>query len=322
MSGQALDAGTRQVVADSLRQLFAGGAAPRQIVDSVAELGWDEIVEADPAAASTLLFTAQGAALASTPLLDDVILAELSPALPDAGGVRAVLFPVLPGSATGTTSGVVLGDLDGVSEVVVPVSSAEGTDLYLVDPSVLTTAPAQAYDRDTCWLTAELALPPSPAATNVGAAWEMAVAAGRLALAAEINGVCQAALDLAVAHTSAREQYGRPLASFQAVRHALAEAHAATEASRVTLNAVWASDDDRAWGAKVAKLRAGDTQAVVMRRTVQVLGAMGLTLESDMHRHVTRAAALDHLLGGHAELAEDIGKALLAGAAAPPIAAI
>jgi alkylation response protein AidB-like acyl-CoA dehydrogenase len=59
-----------------------------------------------------------------------------------------------------------------------------------------------------------------------------------------------------------------------------------------------------------------------MRTGVQVLGAMGLTLESTMHRHVTRAAALDLLLGGQARLETALGDALLTGTTAYPFASI
>ncbi|HVW45057.1 MAG TPA: acyl-CoA dehydrogenase family protein, partial [Amycolatopsis sp.] len=133
----------------------------------------------------------------------------------------------------------------------------------------------------------------------------------------EISGVCQAALDLAAGHTSARVQYGRPIASFQAVRHRLAECHVAIADIASILDAAWA--DGGAWAAAIAKVRAGRAQAEVMRHGVQVLGAMGLTGESEMHRYVTRAAALDALLGGHRLLTGRIGRTLLSGAPADPV---
>jgi alkylation response protein AidB-like acyl-CoA dehydrogenase len=76
------------------------------------------------------------------------------------------------------------------------------------------------------------------------------------------------------------------------------------------------------WASAVAKARAGKAQSEVTRTGVQVLGAMGLTLESSMHRHVTRAAALDLLLGSQARLEESFGAALLSGTTAYPIASI
>jgi alkylation response protein AidB-like acyl-CoA dehydrogenase len=59
-----------------------------------------------------------------------------------------------------------------------------------------------------------------------------------------------------------------------------------------------------------------------MRHGVQVLGAMGLTRESDMHRFVTRAAALDALFGGHRALTGALGADLLAGADPLPVVEI
>jgi alkylation response protein AidB-like acyl-CoA dehydrogenase len=124
-------------------------------------------------------------------------------------------------------------------------------------------------------------------------------------------------LELARQHSLSREQFGRPIASFQAVRHRLAESHVAITEIGSTLDAAWA--DGGAWAATIAKLRAGRAQAEVMRHAVQVLGAMGLTGESEMHRYVARADALDALLGGHRMLAEQVGRALLSGAPTHPV---
>src|SRR6202035_457768 len=105
---------------------------------------------------------------------------------------------------------------------------------------------------------------------------------------AEIIGVCAAALAIAVEHTSARVQYGRQIATFQAVRHRLSEAHVAIESTRSVLAMAWDAQDAPDGGeraARVAKLRAGWAQAEVMRHATQVCGAMGLSLEHRMHRH-------------------------------------
>jgi alkylation response protein AidB-like acyl-CoA dehydrogenase len=120
---------------------------------------------------------------------------------------------------------------------------------------------------------------------------------------------------LVLAHATARVQFGRSIGSFQAVRHRLAEAYVAMAGARSVLDnayAVAGSDGDL-WAAIVAKIRAGQAQAVLMRHAVQVFGAIGLTRESDLHRYVERAAALDALFGGHQALTEVIGSAVLGG---------
>jgi alkylation response protein AidB-like acyl-CoA dehydrogenase len=144
------------------------------------------------------------------------------------------------------------------------------------------------------------------------------MAAARRALAAEIVGVVEAALAVAVAHTIGREQFGRPIGSFQAVRHQLAEAHVALTAARSMLDAARTAPDP-AWAAMLAKLQAGRSQAAVMRNAVQVSGAMGLSQEGAMHRYVARAHTLDALYGGHVALACSAGATLLAGATLDPV---
>jgi Acyl-CoA dehydrogenase, C-terminal domain len=335
-----LDATTRAELAASLRLLFAehtdaAGLASPRLAMALSELGWQDVMATDPAAATSLLFAEHGRALASSRALDDVILAELAGLLPAPTGPRAVLYPVA--SHSQPSSGLLLGSLDGISEVVAP-DGQPGTARLLVLPAATlagVTAPAASFDAASGWLMLvadlPLATPKAAAGTVVSPAndaWDRAEAAGRRALAAEIAGVCEAALALATAHTTARVQYGRSIASFQAVRHRLAEAHVAVAAIWATLDAAWVAAEDQAatnraaWAARIAKMQAGRAQAAVLRHTVQVLGAMGLTRESAMHRYVTRAAALDWLLGDHLALAQATGADLLAGADLLPVAEI
>jgi hypothetical protein len=308
----SLDDATVEVVRGSLREVFATG---RPVAPALDELGWAEVLEEDPSIATTVLFGEQGRALASSGLLADTMLAELPGYAP---GTHTLLLPhPRLGSHPGPT-GVLLASTAEV--VVVPRATPDGVVLATIERSSLVTRPAGGFDPGSGWQLVTLGAALQPDSVPVGAAWERAVATGRRALAAEIIGVCTAALELAVTHTSVRHQYGRPLGSFQSVRHQLAEAHAALEAARVTLDTAWsAAEDVAAWAATVAKLRAGATQSTVLRRTVQVLGAMGITLESDMHRYVSRGAALDALLGGHLRLADEVGSAALAGADLHPV---
>jgi len=317
-----LDEATRDLLAGSLRELFTAGDEQASVSAALEEMGWAEVRRSDPAGATTLLFTEQGRALAASRALDDELLTELSPVLPTPNGPRTVIIPL--SEKPDGTGGVLLGPLDDIAEVVVP-SSADGVvELSLVPAKELdgVVMPADAFDPGGWFLATEV--PAAEVRITAGDAWARAVAAGHRALASEITGVCEAALSMATAHPSAREQYGRPIASFQAVRHRLAEAHVWLTAARITTETAWslADGDDGPWAARIAKLRAGRAQADLLRHTVQVLGAMGLTLESDMHRHVTRAAALDALLGDHRTLAETTGMDLLTGANARPLVEI
>ncbi|WP_409330005.1 acyl-CoA dehydrogenase family protein [Trujillonella humicola] len=330
MNPTALDAATGELLAGSLRELFASLTDGRRLGAELDELGWAEVRAEDPAWATTLLFAEHGRALATSRALDDALLAELAPVLPAPDRPRAVLHPDLaggevPAPAGAPLRGLLLGDLADVAEVVVPVSTAGGTGVLVVAPAALAAAlaPATGFDDAPGWQRvtgAAVAGEPVPAAAE----WERALAAGRRALAAELIGVCEAALALAVAHTCARVQYGRAIGSFQAVRHRLSEAFVAVQSARSTLGTAWvaAGRPDAAWAARLAKLRAGRAQAEVMRHVVQVHGAMGLTRESDVHRFVTRAAVLDGLLGSSRELTAAVGADLLAGADPLPVVEI
>lgn len=314
----SLDAETLAAVEQSLEDVFAQGLHGALLRESVHAMGWQEILDADPSA-NRLLFQAQGAALACSALLDDVVLASLAGELAEGCSSRRVMYVLdsVPSGSPGRSRlrGVLLADLDDVMEVVALDATRPDPVAWSVPArSIVDLVPGAALDRGSEWAVAVADVAGGRALT--GDVVTAAVAAGRRAVAAEIIGICQSALDMAIAHTSARQQYGRPLASFQSVRHLLAEAHTAIEAARVTLLAAEGPDMPvlpQAEASRVAKVRAGDTQAIVLRRTVQVLGAMGMTLESDMHRFVTRGAALDTLLGSHGELAEQIANEFIAG---------
>lgn len=332
MNPTSLDPATGELLAGSVRELFASLTDGRRLGNELDELGWADVLAEEPAWATTVLFTEHGRSLASSRALDDVLLAELSPVLPAASGPRALLHPDpadadVPAPSDGLLRGLLLSDLTDVAEVVVPVSTPDGVALLVLPAAALEDhlSSAAAFDPAIGWQrVAEAPVPAGPPPVPATAEWEQAVATGHRALAAELIGTSEVALAMAVEHTSARFQYGRAIASFQAVRHRLSEAHVAIASARSMLDAAWLAADrpDGPWAARLAKIRAGRAQAEVMRHGVQVLGAMGLTRESDMHRFVTRAAALDALLGGHRTLTGALGADLLAGADPLPVVEI
>lgn len=155
-------------------------------------------------------------------------------------------------------------------------------------------------------LDSELPLRPVPAGDPVP------LAAGRVALGWWLVGTGRTMLALARQHALDRTQFGRPLASFQAVRHRLAESLVALDGAEATL--VAAQDD---LGALLAKAAAGQAALTVARHCQQVLGGIGFTAEHDLHRQVRRALVLDGLLGSAVELTREAGALLRAGRSAP-----
>ena len=131
------------------------------------------------------------------------------------------------------------------------------------------------------------------------------LAAGRRALGWWLVGSSRAMLALARQHAVDRVQFGRPIASFQAVRHRLAETLVAIEGAEATLKA---ADDDL--GCLLAKAAAGQAALTAAKHCQQVMGGIGFTAEHDLHRHVKRAMVLDGLLGSARDLTREAGAAV------------
>lgn len=118
----------------------------------------------------------------------------------------------------------------------------------------------------------------------------------RIALAAEASGLSQAALASAVDHLTQRKQFGRPLGTFQALRHRMAEC--AVLAGGVRWLALKAADTADPGDAALAALHAQESATRIVYDVHQMLGAMGLTLEHPLHLWTYRLKALLSELGG------------------------
>jgi alkylation response protein AidB-like acyl-CoA dehydrogenase len=145
---------------------------------------------------------------------------------------------------------------------------------------------------------------------RVGDAPEQAVALARRALAHELIGASRTMLTLARTHALERIQFDVPIASFQAVRHRLADSLVAIEAARAAADGAW--DDGAPFTAMVAKATAGRSARLVARHAQQVLAGIGFTAEHSFHNYFRRVRVLDHLLGSAPVLIREIGAQLLA----------
>ena len=110
---------------------------------------------------------------------------------------------------------------------------------------------------------------------------------GRISVAAMGVGLAQGAYDLAVAYAKEREQFGRPIAQFQAVQFALADMAVEIEAGRaLTYKAAWLKDEDRPFAkeAAMAKLYTGELSHRVANAALQIHGGYGFMEESAISR--------------------------------------
>ena len=248
-----------------------------------------------------------GAALLVSPLLATTVAAlALEPDLPAAA-------ELLPALASGDLVGAVALDgtctarpdgdayvLDGSFAHVLDADTAgvvivsDGTALYAVtDPDI---RPQPTLDQTRGQGT--LVLWQAPArlvARDAGRAHDLLHAA----LAAESVGVARASLRGIAEHLRTRTQFGVPLATFQALRHRVADLHVAVEQAQ---SSVWYAlrafgTAEFATAAPLAKLIATEAAWTVTRASIQLLGGIGFTWEHDAHRYLKRATA-NRLLAG------------------------
>jgi hypothetical protein len=284
-----MDAADCELFTEALRKAVQHGV-------SLDDVGWYDALADDREVAVATLFELQGEHNATSTALDAVVA--------DAAGLPSgrILLPALdsahaPATITGgrvRVRGICRGGLD--STVIAATNdgyvSLQVSDLQLrpvggMDPRLELVAITGAVHGAV----------PEPAG------WTAGVAAGQLALAHELVGTSRAMLRLAREHALDREQFGRPIASFQAVRHKLAEAHVAVESAKSAADAAW---HDPAFAA-VAKAVAGRSARTVARHAQQVLAGIGFTTEHPLHRYIRRALVLDGLFGSSRTLTSEIG---------------
>lgn len=144
------------------------------------------------------------------------------------------------------------------------------------------------------------------------------VSEARRALGWWLVGSAQGMLALARQHALDRVQFGKPIASFQAVRHRLAETLVAIEGAEATLNLPNADNVDL--NSLLAKAAAGKAALTAAKHCQQVLGGIGFTAEHELHNHVKRVLVLDGLLGSSRELTRKAGAGLRARGTVPRLA--
>ncbi|MFM8238193.1 MAG: acyl-CoA dehydrogenase family protein [Actinomycetota bacterium] len=179
------------------------------------------------------------------------------------------------------------------------VVGADG--VFLLDlPERPRREPAMDLTRELGWLDFD---PGRARRIGDGAARERLVDRGAVLAAADLLGTAGRALDLAVEHAKARVQFGRPIGSFQAVKHRCADMLVDVEGMRSTVYwAAWciaADDADASVAASTAKVWCSDASKRVMASALQVHGGIGFTWEHDLHFSMKRAH-LDQLAFGDA----------------------
>ena len=135
----------------------------------------------------------------------------------------------------------------------------------------------------------------------------------------DLVGVGRSALTRTVAYDSDRQQFGKPVGSFQAIKHALADLHVGVSmAEHGALYAAYAVDTDQPdmlQAVSVAKSKASDTARDATAAMIQYLGGIGYTWEHDAHFAFKRAKREEYAYGDGAWHKEKLAQLLLAGVA-------
>ena len=138
---------------------------------------------------------------------------------------------------------------------------------------------------------------------------------GAVLTAALLLGIAEAVTEMSVAYAKGRQQFDRPIGSFQAIKHLLADMLVRTEVTRSVVYAAAVHLDDAQLGpparaVSAAKLLAGDSALANAKTAVQIHGGMGFTWEVDVHLYLKRAWVLDTAFGTTDDHADEMARLL------------
>ncbi len=227
-----------------------------------------------------------------------------------------------PDAAPATVDGRTLrGRLDLVEHaavadvLVVAATGPDGPGLFLVDPRGpgVTTSPLQVLDRTVRLDT--VVLDGAPATALPGSTPDVLqdlLDRAAVLVAGDLVGIARKALTDTVEYDKTRVQFGRPVGSFQAIKHDLADLHIGiTFAEHAATYAAYAADvdaDDRRLAASVAKAKAADVADAAVGAMIQYHGGIGYTWEHDTHFFFKRSKRLEGAYGDAAQHRERIAR--------------
>lgn len=306
--------------ADDLAMLAAGFTSVMQASpsageadDALYELGWGELLQADPRQGAATAFAALGITNAAAGILDDVLAVSLGaePSLDLAVVVPAPHVRIAPADGT-LVAGLVTPRIDRATTAL--VAGIDGT-VRRVDAAGLRSALPDALDPGQAYRPLRTEIAGESIDTTGG--WDDAVGAGRHALAHQLVASARWMLDEAREHALGREQFGRSVASFQAVRHKLAETIVDIEGAASVASAATGQVDPLLDA--LAKSLAGKAAHTAAKHAQQILAGIGFTDEHRFHLWLKRALVIDTVFGSASSLPGEIGRDLLDAGTAPKL---
>ncbi|TSD95678.1 acyl-CoA dehydrogenase [Skermania sp. ID1734] len=276
---------------------------------------------------SHLVLSELGSVLAATPMLGSVAIcaptllalgdekscAQWLPEIAAGSAVAALCWageagwdtPGVSADSAGRLSGSSQYVLDGhIADVLVVVASTDdGYGFFEVDPATTTRAATRGMDPTRRFTSVSFDATPARRLDNGngGHVIDRVRVIACAALAAEQVGAADRCLANTVAYTKSRVQFGRPIGSFQALKHRMADMYALVETARsmsYAATAALANDDpDAAESAFAAKIYCSEALETVAAESVQLHGGIAITWEHDAHLYFKRAHADAQLFG-------------------------
>jgi len=328
---QAIKSTAREFLAsrfkpEKVRELAESGEYDSSLWDEMAELGWPGIfVDEDHGGQAlgvvelVILMEELGYVAAPSPFFSNAAAGLLVQFAGSADQQAQWLPGVASGEARGTV-GVVAGE--GSAPLVPDAEIAEFIVLVDGDSASVVSKDDASIERVD---TIDDTRPYSRVSASGGEGLEGDVAGAlarvAVALSAEMVGLSQKSLEMAVEYAKDRQQFGRPIGAYQAVSHNCAQMLMETESARsLTLYAAWAADhepESLPVAASMAKAYASDAGFRVPARSLQVHGGIGFTWEHDLQFFLKRGKTDAHLFGTAREHRERVAELTGLGAAAP-----
>ncbi len=309
------------VVGRGREHVVSGPEIDAGIWTECAELGWLSLGLPESAGGvgyslveEMMLFRELGRGVVPGPFLPGVLAAHLAAAAGDldlastiaSGAVKVALgTPIGPVSIGATVAGdLSVTHVDDAALVLVcddrsaALVSIDSCDVDQIDPveGSITTGHGRADQVR--------------ATVHVDAATEPIFVRGLVLAAAAATGVAEAVLELAVAHACERVQFGKPIGTYQAIKHRCSDMKVGADGANAQASyaAVCVRDGIGAWAteAAIAKYVADEAARLNCEGAVQIHGAMGFTSEALPHRYVYRAHLLGRTLASRAALLDRI----------------
>jgi alkylation response protein AidB-like acyl-CoA dehydrogenase len=301
---------------EKVRELAESRSYDDALWREISELGWPGIAVAEEdggqglgAIELAVLLEESGYGLAPSPLLGTAGAALVISAA-GSDDQRAEWLPKLAsGEATGSFGGFAEGESTMFCDLPTAdvVVTFDGEGALVAPASEVDFEPLEAIDATRSYgLASEAAGERLPGDAGAGRD-RLAVA-----IAAELTGIAQRTLEMAVTYAREREQFGRPIGAYQGIGHRCAAMLLATEESRsLTYYAAWTADaepESLPMAAAMAGARAADAGWQVPASALQVLGGIGFTWEHDLQFWLKRGRVAGRMLGTPREHRERVAE--------------